>query len=90
MPCVLPPQDEDDEDDDEGQEDGPDISSPNDVEDCHIITNKSCAELPLVTLPMTRSDFSVLCALKSKDEMSPSRKNSRLVWCVDIGYLPHS
>ena len=51
---LLPPQDEEDEDDDEGQEDGPDISSPNDVEDCHIITNKSCAELPLVTLPMAR------------------------------------
>ena len=52
---VLLPQDEEDDDDDEGQEDGPDISSPNDVEDCHIITNKSCAELPLVTLPMARS-----------------------------------
>ena len=52
---VLPLQDEEDEDDDEGQEDGPDISSPNDVEDCHIIPTKSCAELPLVTLPMARS-----------------------------------
>ena len=28
---VLAPQEEDDDDDDEGQEDGPDISSPNDV-----------------------------------------------------------
>ncbi|XP_037073366.1 dopamine D2-like receptor, partial [Pollicipes pollicipes] len=46
-------QEEDDDDDDEGQEDGPDISSPNEAEDCHIITNKSCAELPLVSLPIS-------------------------------------